>query len=162
MLLLNIILGLILVISFIDGFGGGAIKNFFSLIIFFITVPLTGISFHLIATAFSFISGENWSHFIGFFITLALYSIIFHFVFYLPRKYAKSTFHEGILMGLGGSIINVFKSAMGIVVLLLVFHAYPVIRGLEPVIMESGVLTWLLGHFRFVQLLLPDTFALLI
>lgn len=160
MLLLNIILGLIFVISFIDGFAGGLIKNFFSLIVFVIAVPLTGISYHLIAIALSFISGENWSHFISFFITLALYSIIFHFVFYLPRKYVQATFREGILMGVGGGIVNVFKAAMGIVVLLLVFHAYPVIRGLEPVLMESGVLTWLLGHFRFVQLLLPDTFTL--
>lgn len=162
MLLLNVILVLILVIGFIDGFSGGAIKNFFSLIVFVIAVPLTGISYSLVAAAFSFISGENWSHFIGFFITLALYSIIFHFVFFLPRKYAQFTFHEGILMGLGGGIINIFKSAMGIVLLLLVLHAYPVIRDLEPVLLDSDVLTWLIGHFRFVQLLLPDTFTLLI
>jgi hypothetical protein len=51
---------------------------------------------------------------------------------------------------------------MGIVVLLLVLHAYPAIQGLEPLLMDSGVLTWLLGHFRFIQSLLPDTFALLI
>jgi hypothetical protein len=162
MLILNIMLGLILAISFVDGFGGGTIKNFFSFIVFVIAIPLTGISYLLIANALSFISGENWSHFIGFFITLALYSIIFHFVFFLPRKYAQFTFHEDIFMGIAGGLINVLKSTMGIVLLLLVFHAYPVVRGLEPVLMESSVLTWLLQHFHFVQLLLPETFSLLV
>ena len=118
-----------------------------------IAVPLTGLSYYLMAMAFSFIPGENWNQFIGFFITLALYSVIFHFVFYTPRKYARSIFLEGILMRIGGGLINVFKSIMGIVLLLLVLHAYPVIRGLEPILLESGVLMWLLNHFRFVQFL---------
>ena len=78
----------------------------------------------------------------------------------MPRKYALSTFNEGILMGIAGGIINIFKAATGIVLLLLVLHAYPVVQELEPLLMDSSILTWLLGHFRFVQLLLPETFEL--
>ena len=160
MALINIIAGIALILSFVDGFIGGVVKSFFSFIVLVIAIPLTGISYHLLARVLSFVPGEKWPYFIGFFIALILYSIIFHFAFYLPRKYARATFHEGILTGIAGGLVSTFKAAIGIVLLLLVFHAHPVIRGLEPVLMESGVLTWLIGHFRFVQLLLPEAFKL--
>jgi hypothetical protein len=160
MILINVITGLILVISFIDGFSGGIVKHFFSFIVFIIAIPLTGISHHLIASVLSFLPGEYWSYFVGFFITLIIFIIVFHFAFYLPRKYVLATFHEGILLGIAGGLIGVFKAMIGIVLVLLVLHAYPVIRGLDSVLMDSGTLTWFIDHFRFVQLLLPKTFRL--
>ena len=161
MILINVITGLILVISFVDGFSGGVVKQFFSFVIFIIAVPLTGISHHLIASVLTFLPGEYWSYFIGFFVTLIIFIIMFHFAFYLPRKYARATFHEGILLGIAGGLISTFKAIIGIVLLLLVLHAYPVIKGLDTLLMESGTLAWFLQHFRFVQLLLPQTFRLI-
>ena len=161
MILINVITGLILVISFVDGFSGGVVKQFFSFVIFIIAVPLTGISHHLIASVLTFLPGEYWSYFIGFFVTLIIFIIMFHFAFYLPRKYVLAIFHEGILTGIAGGLISIFKAIIGIILLLLVLHAYPVIRGLEPVLIESGILAWFLNHFRFVQLLLPQTFRLI-
>ncbi|MEJ2738288.1 MAG: CvpA family protein [Dehalococcoidia bacterium] len=161
MILINVITGLILVISFVDGFSGGVVKQFFSFVVFIIAIPLTGISHHLIASTLSFLPGDHWSYFVGFFITFVIFTIIFHFAFYLPKKYVLAIFHEGILLGIAGGLINTFKAIIGIVLVLLVFHAYPVIRGLEPVLIESGILTWFLNHFRFVQLLLPQTFRLI-
>ena len=161
MILINVITGLILVISFVDGFSGGVVKQFFSFVVFIIAIPLTGISHHLIASMLSFLPGDYWSYFVGFFITLIIFTVAFHFAFYLPRKYAMAIFHEGILLGIAGGLISTFKAIIGIVLLLLVFHAYPVIRGLEPALIESGILNWFLNHFRFVQLLLPQTFRLI-
>jgi len=99
MIWVSIITSLILFFSFIGGLKEGAVKNFFSLIALLIAIPLTGISYRLLANALSFIPGENWGNFIGFFITLALISIILHFVFLLPRKLIQKAWKRGSFSG---------------------------------------------------------------
>ena len=85
----NILAVLVLFFSFTGGLKEGAVKNFFSLIALIIAIPLTRVSYHLLATILSFLPGENWENFVGFFVTLALISIILYFVFLLPRKFIQ-------------------------------------------------------------------------
>ena len=66
MILVDILVSIILFFSFFGGLKEGVVKNFFSLIVFIIAIPLTGLSYHLIAVIFSFLPGTNWENFIGF------------------------------------------------------------------------------------------------
>ena len=158
MIWVSIIASLILFFSFIGGLKEGAVKNFFSLIALLIAIPLTGISYRLLANVLSFIPGENWGNFVGFFITLALISIILYFVFLLPRKLIQKAWKKGVFFRLIGGALNIFNAAIGLTVFTLVLQAYPIFGWLEQAVMGSGVLTWLVVHLSFVQTMLPELF----
>ena len=85
----DIIVIIILILTIIGGAKDGAIKSFFSLIGLIIAIPLTGLSYHLIATILSFLPGTNWENFLGFFITMGIISVILYFIFLLPRKFIQ-------------------------------------------------------------------------
>ncbi len=125
MIWVNILVVLVLFLSFVGGLKEGAVKNFFSLIALIIAIPLSGIFYHLLANILSFLPGENWENLIGFFATLALISIILHFVFFLPRKLTQKAWKRGVFYRLIGGALNLFNSAIGMVVFTLVILAYP-------------------------------------
>jgi len=154
----SILAVLILFFSLIGGLKEGAVKHFFSLIALIIAIPLTGVSYHLLANALSFLPRENWQNFVGFFITLALISIILHFVLLLPRKLSQKTWNKGVLFRLTGGTLNIFNAAIGLVVFTLLLQAYPIIGWLERVVTDSSVLTWLVVHLSFIQAMLPEIF----
>jgi len=158
MIWVNILVGLVLFFSFIGGLKEGAVKHFFSLIALLIAIPLTGISYRLLATVLSFLPGEDWKNFVGFFVTLALISIILYFVFLFPRKLIQKTWNKGVLFRLIGSALNIFNSAIGLVVFTLLVRAYPIFGWLEQVVTDSSVLTWLVVNLSFVQAMLPEVF----
>jgi len=158
MIWVNILVGLVLFFSFLGGLKEGAVKPFFSLIALLIAIPLTGISYRLLATALSFLPGEDWENFVGFFVTLAMISIILYFVFLLPRKLIQKTWNKGVLFRLIGSALNIFNSAIGLVVFTLLVRAYPIFGWLERVVTDSSVLTWLVVNLSFVQAMLPEVF----
>ncbi len=158
MIWVNVIASFILFFSFIGGFKKGAVKQLFSLIALLIAIPLTGISYHILAGILSFIPGENWGNFIGFFITLAIISVILRFVFLLPRKFAKKVWRKGVVFRLVGGALNIFNAAIGMVVFALVLQAYPIFDWLGEVMAGSGVLTWLVVNLSFVQAMLPEEF----
>ena len=89
MIWVNILAVLVLFFSFIGGVKEGAVKNFFSLIALIIAIPLTGVSYRILATHLSFLPGENWQNFVGFLVTLVLISIILYFALLLPRKFTE-------------------------------------------------------------------------
>ena len=158
MIWVNILAVLVLFFSFIGGLKEGAVKSFFSLIALLIAIPLTGISYRLLVTALSFLPGENWENFIGFFVTLALISIILFFVFLLPRKLIQKTWSKGVPFRLIGGALNIFNTAIGIVVFALLVRAYPIFGWLEQAVTDSSVLTWLVVNLSFVQAMLPEVF----
>ncbi len=149
---------LILFFSCIGGLKEGAVKNFFSLIALIIAIPLTGLSYRLLATILSFLPGEDWENFVGFFIALALISIVLYFIFLLPRKFIQKAWNKGVLFRLIGGALNIFTSAIGMVVFTLLVRAYPIIGWLEQAVTGSGVLTWLVVHLSFVQAMLSEVF----
>ena len=154
----NIIIAIVLFFSLVGGLKEGAVKNFFSLIALLIAIPLTGISYHLLADILSFLPGENWGNFIGFFITLAIISVILHFVFLLPRKLIHKAWNKGFLFRFIGGVFNIFNSAIGMVVFTLVILAYPIFGWLEEAITGSSILAWLVVNLSFVKAMLPDIF----
>jgi len=156
----SIIAILILLFSFIGGLREGAVKSFFSLVALFIAIPLTGVSYHLLANVLSFLPGDNWENFVGFFVTLAVISIVLHFVLLLPRKFAQKAWDKGVLFRLVGGVLNIFNAAVGMVIFTLLIQAYPIIKWLEQVVAGSSVLMWLVVQLSFVQAMLPDIFQM--
>ena len=158
MIWVNIVAVLILFFSFIGGLKEGAAKSFFSLVALLIAIPLTGVSYYLLANILSFLPGESWQNFVGFFVTLALISIVLHFALFLPRKLTQKVWNKGVLFRLTGGTLNIFNAAIGLVVFTLLLQAYPIIGWLERVVTGSSVLTWLVVHLSFVQAMLPKIF----
>jgi len=158
MIWVNIIAILVLFFSLIGGLKEGAVRTFFSLIALIIAIPLTGLSYHLVANVLSFLPGENWENFVGFFIALALISIILYFVFFLPRRYLQKIWHKGLLFRLVGSALNIFNAAIGMVIFTLLIRAYPIFSWLEEAVAGSSVLNWLVASLGFVQSMLPEIF----
>ena len=58
--IVDIIVIIILILSFVGGLKDGAVKSFFSLLALVIAIPLTGLSYRLLATILSFLPGTNW------------------------------------------------------------------------------------------------------
>jgi len=158
MIWVNILAVLVLFFSFIGGLREGAVKHFFSLIALLIAIPLAGVSYRLLAAVLSFLPGKDWENFVGFFVTLALISIILYFVFLFPRALIQKTWNKGVPFRLIGGALNIFNSAIGLVVFTLVVRAYPIFGWLERVVTASSVLTWLVVNLRFVQAMLPEVF----
>jgi uncharacterized membrane protein required for colicin V production len=154
----SIIVVLILIASFFGGLKEGAVKNFFQLLALIIAIPLTGLSYHLIAFILSFLPGINWENFFGFFITIAIISVILYFIFLLPRKFLQKIWKKGCLFRLIGGILNVVGAIIGLTVFALVLRAYPIFDWLERWVSNSGVLMSLVDAFGFVQAMLPEVF----
>ncbi len=149
---------IILIFSFLGGMKQGAVKQFFSLAVFIVAIPLAGFSYRLIAIILSFLPGENWENFIGFFIDLALVSVILHFIIFLPRKISQTIWRKGIIFRLVGGVLNFLQAGMGLVVFTLIIVAYPIFSWLEKVVVGSSVLAWLVEQLGFIQTLLPELF----
>ena len=158
MIWVELLVLLVLVLSFYSGFKEGAVKNFFSLIISIISIPLTGLWYHLIATLFAFLPGENWENFIGFFITLGLINAILQLIIVIPRKIVQKMWKKGVFSRLIGGGLNLLNVSVGLVVFTLVIGAYPFVSWLEKVVTNLSILSWLVTQLGFVQLMLPEIF----
>lgn len=154
----DILVIIILILTFIGGLKEGAVKNFFSFVALIIAIPLTGLSYHLIAAILSFLPGINWENFFGFFITMGIVSVILYFIFLLPRKLIQKVWKRGCLFRLIGGILNVVGAGIGLTVFALVLRAYPIFDWLENWVSGSGVLMWLADRFGFVASMLPEVF----
>lgn len=158
MIWIDILAVIILVLSFLGGLKGGAVKHFFSLIALLIAIRLAGISYWLIVTILSFLPGGNWENFVGFFIALALMSIILQLILFLPRRIIRKIWKKGLFFRLGGGALNLFSASIGMVVFTLVALAYPIFDWLERAVANSSVLAWLVENLSFVQAMLPEAF----
>ena len=152
----DIIVIIILILSFFGGMKEGAVKNFFSLVALLIAIPLAGLSYHLIATLLSFLPGTNWENFFGFFITMGIISVILHLIFLLPRKIIQKIWKKGTLFRLLGGVLNIFGAGIGLAVFTLVLRAFPILDWLERWVSSSGILMWLAENIGFVPAMLPE------
>ena len=158
MVWVSIIAIIILILSFLGGLKEGVVKHFFSLVALIIAIPLTGLSYRLLASVLAFLPGTNWENFIGFFITLGLITVLLHFLLFLPRRIIQKIWKKGCLFRLLGGILNIFSAAIGFTVFTLVLRAYPIFDWLERWVSGSGILMWLAEHFGFVPAMLPEIF----
>ncbi len=154
MVWVNIIAVIILFFSFMGGLKEGAVKNFFALITLLIAIPLTGISYHLLASLFSFLPGENWENFIGFYITMSLIILILYLLFLMPRRFIQIVWKKGVMFRLVGGILHLLNTSIGIVVFALVIGAYPIFGRLQQAVSGSVILDWLITNLSFIKVML--------
>ena len=160
MIIVEIVIILILIFAFVGGLIEGVVKSFFRLLGFIIALPITGFLYPFLAKILSFLPGENWENFISFIVILAILSTILYIIFFIPRKIMEKTpLNAGILRVIGGCL-NILNSAIGLAVFALLVQAYPVMGWLEDVVTQSNILTWLVLHLGFIQVLLPESLHL--
>lgn len=154
---IDLLVLILLALSFFGGLKDGAVKSLFSLLILIIAIPFAGRYFSLIASPLAFLPA-NWQNFIAFFVTLALISLVLHLVLFLPRKFVQTVWKEGAVSRLLGGGANVLNASIGMVLFTIVLGAYPILDWLLPLLRDSAVLAWLVAHLGFVAALLPGVF----
>ncbi|MDD5101274.1 MAG: CvpA family protein [Syntrophales bacterium] len=154
-MIVDIIVTLILIFSFIGGLKNGAVKELFSVLCTLIAIFISGAIYRLPVSLLQFISDFNWRSLLGFLITYGIISIILFLIVLLPRKLLEGLWRGGILSSALGGIFSVMNAAIGVVLLSTLLLAYPVLPFLYDAISSSGMVTELLKYLQFVQLLLP-------
>jgi uncharacterized membrane protein required for colicin V production len=152
----DIVVIIILIISFFGGLKESGVKSFFSLVALLIAIPVAGRFYYLVAGILSFLPGTNWEGFLGFFITMGIVSFILYLIFLIPRKIIEKIPFPKFISRLVGAVLNTLGAAIGLTVFVLVLGAYPIFDWLERWVSSSGVLTSLAAVFSFVQLMLPE------
>ena len=156
-IIIDIIVALILIFSFIGGFRAGAIKEFFALLSLIIALPVAGIFYGYVSSWLHFIPDTNWQFFLGFLLTLCIIIIILHLLFMLPSNLIDRVWHGGFIWSLVGGLFNLINSAIGLVVLVTLIEAYPVFDWLNEAFLSSNILNWLVSHLGSVLQLLPES-----
>jgi uncharacterized membrane protein required for colicin V production len=156
--IIDIIVALILIFSFIGGLRHGAIKEFFGLLAFIIALPLTGVFSGYVLPWFSFVNDSTWRAFLAFLVTMGIIIIILHLIFWIPRHLLEKVWNEGFFWSLLGGIFGALNSALGLVLLVSLLDIFPLSSWLNTVLATSGVLNWLVNTFgAFVLTLLKST-----
>jgi uncharacterized membrane protein required for colicin V production len=158
MILVNIIAGLVMLLSLIGGIKDGAVKAGFSLLATVIAVPIAGSLHAALAKLLSFLPGDNWENFVGFYIVFVLATIILSLLFLVPRKIIGKLWPKGFFFRLAGAVFNLASSAIGLTVFALVLATFPIWDWLVQAVTGSGVIIWLVTHLAFIQGLLPAVF----
>jgi uncharacterized membrane protein required for colicin V production len=154
----DIVVVILLILSFLGGLKEGAVKSLSSLVALLIAIPLAGLGYRLLASLLSFLPGENWENFLGFFITLGIITAILHLVFFIPRKLIGAIWKKGVFYRVLGGVFNLLGSIIGFVVFTLVVQSYPIFDWLARWVSDSGVLAGLASAFGFVHMMLPAAF----
>lgn len=158
MVIVSIIAVILLILSLVNGFREGALKQAVSVISLLAAIPLAGLCYDWLASLFSFLPGTNWENFIGFFATMGIIMVAFYFVLFIPRKFFEKAWKGGLLFRAVGSVISFLGSAIGMVLFALVLDAYPIFDWLQSAVSGSGVINWLGSWLGFVQHMLPSVF----
>lgn len=159
MILVSIIAVIILILSLVNGFREGALKQAVSIISLLIAIPLAGLCYQWLAGLLSFMPGENWENFLGFIITMGIIMVALYFIFLLPRRFFEKSWKEGLLFRSIGAVLSFFSAAIGMVVFALVLNAYSIFDWLQNAVSGSGVINWLGSWLSFVQSMLPSVFG---
>jgi uncharacterized membrane protein required for colicin V production len=154
----DIVVIIVLVLSFLGGLKEGVVKALSSLVAMLIAIFLAGLSYLIIASLLSFLPGDNWENFLGFFITLGIITAVLHLIFFLPRKIIGAIWKNGVIFRVLGGVFNLLGTMIGMAVFTLIVQAYPIFDWLETWLSNSGILSALVNVFSFIQVMLPAAF----
>jgi uncharacterized membrane protein required for colicin V production len=156
--IVDIIVVLILIFSFIGGLKKGAINEFFGLLAFIIAIPLAGIFYGYVVSWFSFVGDSTWRPFLAFLLTMGIMMILLYLLFWVPRHLLEKVWNGGFFWSLLGGILGILNSALGLVLLVSLMDIYPVLSWLDDIFISSQVLNWLVNTFgAFIMTLLKST-----
>ena len=150
---------IILIFGFLGGIKEGVVKKAFSLVTLIIAIIFSGLLYSSMGSALSFLPDSNWENFTGFIVVFILAVILFSILSLMPRKAIETFCHEGVIYRLGGGVLNLFNTAVGITVFSLLFITFPVWTWMHEVLTGSGMIMGLISLLSFVQGLLPEAFS---
>jgi uncharacterized membrane protein required for colicin V production len=156
-IILDIIVVLVLIFSFIGGLRGGAIKEFCGLVAFIIALPLVGVFIGYISPWFNIVGDANWRAFLSFLVTMGIIILILYLLFWIPRHLLEKIWNGGFFWSLLGGIFGALNSALGLVLLVTLLDIYPLLGSFDSALNMSPVLNWLVGSFGAFILSLMHT-----
>jgi hypothetical protein len=156
-IIFDIIVALVLTFSFIGGLRHGAIKAFFGLAAFVISLLLVGVFVGYVNGWFSFVADANWRAFLSFMITMGIIILVLYILFWIPRRLLEKIWDDGFLWSLLGGILGTMHSALGLVLLAKLLNIYSLLGSFDAVLSASQFLNWLVGVFGAFILSLMHT-----
>jgi len=153
--IVDIIVALMLIFSFIGGLKEGAVKEFLNLVAMLLALALTGYFMGYVTAWFNFIPDVNWRGLLGFAITLMIILIVLGLLFWPLRAMVEKGWNGGALWSILGGIFGVMGTAIGLIVLVRLFDVYPVFDWLTTVFRSSQILNWLVSHIGPLLMMLP-------
>lgn len=154
----DIVVIILLILSFVGGLAQGAVRAASSLVALIIAIPLAGYSYRLLASLLSFLPGDSWENFLGFFITMGIIIAVLHLIFFIPRKIVGKIWTAGVFYRVLGGVFSLLGAIVGMVVFALVVQSYPIFDWLARWVSDSGVLSGLVNAFSVIQFMLPAAF----
>ena len=146
----------LLVVSIISGLMRGLIKTAFGLAGLVVGLLLAGRYYAVLAPHLSFIPQENLAKIAAFVIIVAVVGIIASVLGSIFKKIA-AMFGLGLLDRLGGAVLGLAISVIGLGATLALIAQFPIID-LGPTVSQSWVAKLLLKTWPLVQGLLPSNF----
>lgn len=144
-IIIDIIVGLTLVLSFIGGLKRGAPRELFGLVAFLVALLLVGAFVVYVNVWLAFVPENLWRAFLTFLLTMAIILIVMSLVLLIPRHLLESVWNGGFVWSMLGGIFALLNNALGLATTLVVLDIYPVMPWLDDWLATSCILNWLLS-----------------
>jgi len=159
-IIIDVIVALVLIFSFLGGLKEGAVKEFIGLLAFVIAIPLAGLFTGFISGWLSFVADSTWRAFLTFLLTMGIIIILLHLIFWFPKNLLDKVWSGGFLWSLLGGVFGLADAVLGLVLTVILLRTYPVFPWLNDILGSSNILNWLVSSFSGVVNLLLKTVSL--
>lgn len=156
-IIIDVIVALILVFSFLGGLKEGAVKEFLGLLAFVISLPLSGLCVGFISGWLSFVPDLIWRGLLAYLLAMGIIIIILHILFWFPQNLLDKVWSGGFVWNLLGGVFGLANSVLGLVLMVHLLVIYPVFPWLSTILNTSSILGWLDAAFGSVILGLLKT-----
>jgi uncharacterized membrane protein required for colicin V production len=154
-MIIDIIVTLILIFSFIGGLRQGAVRESLNLLALIIGLALTGMLAGTATSWFVFVWDATWRNLFSYVVTFLLIMIVLGLLTWPLRALLEKGWSGGALWSLMGGLIALVGSAIGLVVIVMLFRAYPVFPWLNSIFASSQILNWLVSTIGAALSVLP-------
>lgn len=145
--IIDVVIALVLVFSFIGGLKEGAVREFLGLLAFIVALSLTGAFKAFVWGWLGFIQDSLWRDFFAFLVAMGIIMIVLHLVFILPRVLLAKVWNGGFIWNALGGIFGAVNTALGLVLLVVLLDMFPVLDWLGDMLAASGLMNWLVSSF---------------
>jgi membrane protein required for colicin V production len=159
-IIVDVIVALILIFSFLGGLKEGAVKEFIGLLAFVIALLLSPVFTGFFSGWLSFVGDGTWRAFLSFLLTMGIIIILLHLIFWFPKSLLDKVWNGGFLWSLLGGVFGLADAALGLVLMVVLLDTYRVFPWLNDILNSSNILNWLVSSFGGVVRTLLHTVAL--
>ena len=149
-IIIDVIIALILIFSFLGGLKEGAIKEFLGLLAFILALPLAGLCTGIISGWLSFVPDATWRGLLAFLLSMGIIIILLHLLFWFPQNLLDKIWSGGFFWSVLGGVFGLANSVLGLVLMVQLLDIYPVLPWLSTILDSSNILNWLVAAFSGV------------